>query len=554
MILSPDKLSMPRYNPTTNEGRITGEIFQILKKENKEALGQLAGRLDREKEVRQTDLINELVIHELQKATLHGRHVNIDEGLVRRTVMSMIPEGKKEGDRFYEVITDFKKALDNGDFRTVNEIYEDPDQYTFRRPGFAGIKHLFESKVAPRYNAQLKNYLTTIVERRIADLLGPDPRHPGGGPSPANVTTFVDMFDGISRIMHTMTLDQIPIAPAAVTGNVGLQAQIHTRLADQVSSGARPKVYEALRLNLVSPGSINSDVDRVAREFAGRRGSEQMNYQTASAEEQGKVLSQTGTPTGDYHTHTLQPEAITPEQQRLLLLLDDSPKHKERFPRESEDQWRERMRQYHRLPDRLKNIENVVDAIQKEVFEPFAALTTADRATLTVSETALSVAQKGLDRARAIVPPTPASTADITRHSADIRRNQLLIDSVFASVSRMTRANFERFLKNDVKPILYQYLCNSLLEGTQYYKTMRDELIKMRTMPHSSYAYKLLSMSDILDPTFRDVNLAPIIRARLSRSAVPTQERQALIEPLATSLTAPLESVTTDAELRSWGL
>ncbi len=535
---------MPRYNPTTNEGRITGEIYQQLKKENKDALGQLACRLDREKEVRQTDLINELVIHELQKATLHGRHVNIDENLVRRAVMSMIPEGKKEGDRFYEVITDFKKALDAGNYDLVNQIYEDPDRYGMRR-----FTNLFESKVAPRYNFQLKNYLTTIIERRIADLLGPDPRSPGGGPNPANVTTFVDMFDGISRIMHTMTLDQIPIVPASVTGNVALQAQIHARLAAQAGAGVRPKVYEALRLNLVSPGSIDPGVDRVARQFAGERGSEQMNQQTASAEEQGKVLSQTGTPMGDYNTLTLQTEAITPEQQRLLLLLDDSPKDKLRFPHESQDQWQERMRNYHRLPDRLKNIENLVDAVQKEVFEPFAALTPADRAAMSTAETALAAARKNLEKARASGNP-----ADIARYSADVRRQQALIDSIFASISRMTQANFERFLRNDIKPILYRYLCNSLLEGIEFYKTMRDEVVKMRTMPHCSYAYKLLSISDIMDPTFRNVNLIPIIRARLSRSAVPAQERQALIEPVATSPTAPLESVTTDAELLRWGL
>ncbi len=540
---------MPRYNPTTNEGRITGEIFQSLNKEHKEAMGQLAKRLDREKEVRQTDLINELVIHELQKATLHGRHVNIDENLIKKTVLSMIPEGKKEGDRFYEVITDFKKALDDGDYRTINEIYEDPDQYTFRRPGFAGIKRLFESKAAPRYNYRLQNYLKTIVERRIADLLGPDPTNPHTGPNPANVTLFVDMFNGISKIMHELTLDQIPIAPAAVTGNAGLQAQIHAMLASQVGAGERPKVYEALRLNLVPPGSIDPGVDRVAREFAGRRGSEQMHRQTASAEQQGRVLSQTGTPTGDYHALVGQPEAINPEQQRLLLLLDDSPKLKQRFPHESDDQLNERMRRYHRLPARLENIVSFVDAVQKEVFEPFAALTPADRALLATTRESLKTARKNLDNARAA-----GNTADIARYTARVNVWQGVIDALFDKISRMTHANFELFLKREVRPLLYQYLGNSLLEGIKYYKTMRDELIKVRQMPNTLYEYQLLDDADLFDLTFRDLNLQPIIRARLSRSAVRAAERLDLIEPSSTPPTVSGGSVTTDAELRGWGL
>lgn len=540
---------MPRYNPTTNEGRITGEIFQNLKKEHKEAMGQLASRLDREKEVRQTDLINELVIHELQKAILHGRHVNIDEDLIRKTVMSMIPEGKKEGDRFYEVITDFKKALDAGDWRTINEIYEDPDQYTFRRPGFAGIKRLFESKASPRYNYRLQNYLKTIIERRVADLLGSDPANPHAGPDPANVATFVDMFDGISKIVHELTLDQIPIDPTTVTSNPDLQARIHSILAIQAGAGERPKVYEALRLNLVPPGSIDPGVDRVAREFAGRRGSEQMYYQTASAEQQGRVLSQAGTPTGDYHTLVGQPEAMAPEQQRLMLLLDDSPKLKQRFPHESDDQLNERMRRYHRLPARLENIEHFVNAVQKEVFEPFAALTPADRALFTRTHTALEVARKNLEKARAT-----GNTADIARYTAQVNTCQGAIDLLFDKVSRMTHADFERFLKKEVRPLLYQYLCNSLLEGIKYYKTMRDELLKVREMPNTSYTYQLLNGADLFDLTFRDLNLQPIIKARLSRSAVRAAERLDLIEPSSTPPTALKGSVTTDAELRGWGL
>ncbi|MBI4599733.1 hypothetical protein HY732_02320 [Candidatus Uhrbacteria bacterium] len=534
MILSPDKLSMPRYTPTTNEGRITGEIFQKLKKENKEALGQLACRLDREKEVRQTDLINELVIHELQKATLHGRHVNIDEDLIRRAVMSMIPEGKKEGDRFYEVITDFKKALDAGNYELVNQIYEDPDRYGMRR-----FTNFFESKAAPRYNGRLQNYLKTIIERRIADLLSPDPRNPGGGPDPADAATFADMFAGISKIMHDMTLEQIPIDPVAVTGNAGLQAQINTLLGTQAGSGVRPKVYEALRLNLVAPGSIDPGVDRVARQFAGERGSELMGEQTASFEEQARVLSRPGTRTSGYNTLVGQVEAIDPEQSRLLDLLDDTPQPKIRFPNESRRRFAERQGRYDRLPDRLKNIEGFVDAVQKEVFEPFAALTIADRATLSTARAELETAKKNLDKARAA-----GNGADITRYSADTLRHQHTVDTLFERISRMSVPQFGSFLRIRVRPLLFQQLCHSLLEGIDSYKTMRAEVLKIRTMPNISYVYQLVDLKTLHDSTFRNMYLIPIIRARLGRSAVPIVERQALIDA----------EVTTDYELGLWGL
>lgn len=561
MVLSPDKRMMPRFDETTAPGKITSKILKELSREEREGIEELALQEDvdernrllrwhatgrqrehaRSGEIRSTDIVNELVLHEISKVTRRGIPMTIDEKLIIAYVggskdkngkrvpgTGMIPEGRVEARHFFHTIEEFKNALDAEDYELVNAIFTDPHGYApANRPHWdlrnwqgRDWRRLFESydrTKRPEQNERLKTYLKVILERRLADLIDSG--------APDDVDRFLHMVDGIDRI-DLIEQACLPINPARITGNPDLEARTRDMLADQFNAGRRPKVNEALALGLVHPADIPDDIKRAAAERAAE--SRDPWHPDKTFESQAKELAARGA-YGTYRDIARESTVIVEEGHRLLDIL--------RTPGSSNRDW-------------MNQIKRFDMEVLGEVFRPYQALSAADRAALKAAEEAYAKAVK-------------------EGKAGEQLKQQGIVDSLFAKHRRFEPAEFTRLVERQVKPILRTNLSLSLGNGIEDFIALRHEYLRTRTLSAKSdkpnaprvplvapHAYILLTMGELYDPAFLASELYPVVRARLTTARAVADggvtyalERNSLI----TNNVISDNPVTADAELARIG-
>jgi|GEM_PF-4401245 len=546
MALSPDFRSSPKYVTRTPAGEITDHILEeliprrmtrprlnpierknqqdeaIKAREQYEAVQGMsceAKRLERGSGLEPRDVINDLVIYYIQMAIRQGQ-LPINEEDIRCKIREMLPESRHEGERFMNTIHTYKRALNEGNYALVNEIYMDPDQYQGREVTYRFERLNYTTR--EEMNNRLRIFLRAEFCRHLAESL-----------DEGDLERFAQLFDGVEFI-DKINLPDISLNPNVITNNPGLRARIIKVLEFErggltydgqipmihpvgrpndplipTHMERRPKVSEAKQLGILSHANSDEqtrlqDLAKVEAVFAARRGSEKEGGRNKTFEQTATELSQANSPLHAYWEAAATSGADEQLRSRFRTFFRGQGAvqelHRGLFGHER--QYRGGKTADEMIEEAKKFDEKVVD----EIFEPRSAFPTADLRHLDQAKNDLAIA-----RAK---PPGTRTPADL----ANISHLEKTLYYLCRPYQRMDQGAFEYFRSHEIKPLAHENLIQAIetfQDLNQYVKLRADYL---RKRENTYVTYSILTPDEIMnDPTFRS-RIQPIITERLRRA------------------------------------
>lgn len=545
MALSPDIRRTPRFVERTPSGEITAEILNTLTErmpprpggqlprhmrayeraqlendyriahEQLEGVEEMAGVLRKSEKgpppFSAADIVNELVVHFLSREVRQG-NVNPDRSQIICEARALLPQGKAEGRRFAETMIAFRRALQDGTYDLLNDIYDDPEQYCGREGRYRvehinrerryGTHHLSDGTILMDMNTRLKGLMKLALSRQAADLID--------STDPDDHDRFAKIFGNVDFIDELEPCD-IPLNPARITGNPSLQTAILTELQREENEGLRPKCTEARQLLLVPDAAIPVHLAESETRYAARRGSAPIEGRGRTFEQTATDLSQPGGPLYDYQSATLDPDVLREMGDRLAETFRGQDEFEELH-------WGRLGPDIRRHGDKSVDV-MVVDAsrfdeqVLTEVFEPMAALPAPVRTDLIERKNLMRTAIQE----RNYTGPDPARVARRASRPAEIARLRGEMNTLCQPYQRMDAAEFRTFMHDRIRPHAMQNLADILARypGIAEYTRLRDEYERVREATYVPYT--ILERADRGDTLYVN-SLRRTVHGRLTRA------------------------------------